>query len=79
MCRHFDSYPFVCVLMLSDSVHLKGGQTVLRKADGTNAFVPLPPIGHAVILHGSVLPSIRYACLNYGCKQRLCLPRRFSN
>jgi hypothetical protein len=38
--------------MLSDSSHIKGGQTVIRKADGTNAFVPLPPIGNAVVLHG---------------------------
>ncbi|KAF8532191.1 hypothetical protein JB92DRAFT_3104298 [Gautieria morchelliformis] len=49
---HKDSYPFVCILMLSESSHLQGGRTVVRRADGSEMFCDLPPIGHAMILQG---------------------------
>jgi hypothetical protein len=28
---HRDDYPYVCVLMLSDTTHMTGGQTLLRR------------------------------------------------
>jgi hypothetical protein len=31
---HTDSYPFVCVLMMSDCKDMIGGETAIRKADG---------------------------------------------
>ena len=31
---HTDSYPFVCVLMLSDCTHMIGGETALRCGNG---------------------------------------------
>lgn len=31
---HTDSYPFVCVLMLSDCTDMIGGETALRKGNG---------------------------------------------
>jgi hypothetical protein len=31
---HTDSYPFVCVLMLSDCTEMVGGETALRTGDG---------------------------------------------
>lgn len=31
---HTDSYPFVCVLMLSDASSMVGGETALRTGDG---------------------------------------------
>ena len=31
---HTDSYPFVCVLMLSDCTNMVGGETALRTANG---------------------------------------------
>lgn len=31
---HKDSYPFVCVLMLSDATDMKGGETGLRTGTG---------------------------------------------
>lgn len=31
---HTDSYPFVCVTMLSDCTDMVGGETALRKANG---------------------------------------------
>ena len=38
--------------MLSETLYLQGGRTVIRKADGSNMFCDLPPIGHAMILQG---------------------------
>ena len=32
---HNDSYPFVCVTMLSDCTDMVGGETALRTADGS--------------------------------------------
>lgn len=32
---HTDSYPFVCVLMMSDCIGMIGGETALKKADGS--------------------------------------------
>lgn len=31
---HTDSYPFVCVLMMSDCKDMKGGETAVRAANG---------------------------------------------
>jgi hypothetical protein len=31
---HTDSYPFVCVLMMSDCTNMVGGETALRTANG---------------------------------------------
>lgn len=31
---HTDSYPFVCVLMLSDCTDMVGGETALKKGNG---------------------------------------------
>lgn len=39
---HRDSHPFVCVVMLSDARHMTGGETELKKADGTTIKVKAP-------------------------------------
>jgi hypothetical protein len=31
---HYDSYPFVCVVMLSDTTNMVGGETAIRKPSG---------------------------------------------
>lgn len=31
---HYDSFPFVCVTMLSDCTDMKGGETAILKGDG---------------------------------------------
>ncbi|PWY86155.1 hypothetical protein BO70DRAFT_386432 [Aspergillus heteromorphus CBS 117.55] len=49
---HTDSYPFVCVTMLSDCQDMVGGETALRKADGEIVKVRGPQMGSAVILQG---------------------------
>ncbi|KAF2435235.1 hypothetical protein EJ08DRAFT_605062 [Tothia fuscella] len=49
---HNDSYPFVCVLMLSDCTNMVGGETALRTANGDILKVRGPSIGCAVVLQG---------------------------
>ncbi|KAL3468342.1 hypothetical protein BJX64DRAFT_282520 [Aspergillus heterothallicus] len=49
---HTDSYPFVCVTMLSDCTGMVGGETALRKGDGEVVKVRGPQMGYAVILQG---------------------------
>jgi hypothetical protein len=49
---HTDSYPFVCVTMLSDCTNMIGGETALRKGDGEVMKVRGPAMGHAVVLQG---------------------------
>jgi len=52
---HKDSYPFVQILMLSDIPDSSGGNTIVRKADGSHFICELPPIGHAMVLQGGLL------------------------
>ncbi|EEQ88627.1 hypothetical protein RJZ56_000367 [Blastomyces dermatitidis] len=49
---HTDSYPFVCVTMLSDCTNMVGGETALRKGDGSIVKVRGPQMGCAVVLQG---------------------------
>ncbi|KAL2833433.1 hypothetical protein BDW59DRAFT_169101 [Aspergillus cavernicola] len=49
---HTDSYPFVCVTMLSDCTGMIGGETALRKGNGEVVKVRGPQMGYAVILQG---------------------------
>ncbi|KAI9704285.1 MAG: hypothetical protein M1836_007146 [Candelina mexicana] len=60
---HNDSYPFVCVLMLSDCSTMIGGETALKTASGGILKVRGPEKGCAVILQGryiehQALPAI---------------------
>jgi hypothetical protein len=41
--------------MISESSQIKGGQTVIKNADGTNTLIPMPRIGEAVVVHGGRL------------------------
>ncbi|EMR70103.1 hypothetical protein MGN70_005523 [Eutypa lata] len=49
---HTDSYPFVCVTMLSDCSTMVGGETALRTGTGEIMKVRGPQMGCAVILQG---------------------------
>ena len=49
---HTDSYPFVCVTMLSDCESMIGGETALRTGSGEILKVRGPQMGCAVILQG---------------------------
>ncbi|OBA22148.1 hypothetical protein METBIDRAFT_77619 [Metschnikowia bicuspidata var. bicuspidata NRRL YB-4993] len=52
---HHDAYPFVCVLMLSDTTDMVGGETYLRMGDGQLARVAGPQKGHAAVLQGRLI------------------------
>ncbi|KAJ4387447.1 hypothetical protein N0V93_008039 [Gnomoniopsis smithogilvyi] len=49
---HKDSYPFVCVVMLSDCSQMMGGETALRTGTGEILKVRGPHMGCAVVLQG---------------------------
>ncbi|KAI9739548.1 MAG: hypothetical protein M1834_006264 [Cirrosporium novae-zelandiae] len=49
---HTDSYPFVCVLMLSDCTAMIGGETALKTGTGEIKKVRGPQVGCAAILQG---------------------------
>ncbi|KAI1735033.1 hypothetical protein F4680DRAFT_436717 [Xylaria scruposa] len=49
---HYDSYPFVCVVMLSDCAGMIGGETALRIPGGGIEKVRGPAMGTAVVMQG---------------------------
>ncbi|SPO07041.1 uncharacterized protein DNG_09735 [Cephalotrichum gorgonifer] len=49
---HYDSFPFVCVVMLSDCTDMIGGETALRTAHGDILKVRGPAMGTAVVMQG---------------------------
>ncbi|KAL2672639.1 hypothetical protein Neosp_013352 [[Neocosmospora] mangrovei] len=49
---HYDSFPFVCVVMMSDCTGMVGGETAVRKPNGEVIKVRGPSTGTAVILQG---------------------------
>lgn len=58
---HKDSYPFVCVLMVSDTTDMVGGETALRMGESSGskfAVVPSPQSGHACVLQGGLIEHI---------------------
>ncbi|KIW60565.1 hypothetical protein PV05_00772 [Exophiala xenobiotica] len=63
---HNDSYPWVCVLMLSDPVGMKGGETALRTGDGSIRKVKPPGMGYAVMMQGGSVNHAALPCLGEG-------------
>lgn len=58
---HHDSYPFVCVLMLSDTTNMIGGETTLRMGGehkGKVVAVSGPKAGSAAVLQGRLIEHI---------------------
>lgn len=55
---HFDSYPFVCVLMLSDTTSMIGGETYLRMGDRKVTHVQGPQKGSAAVLQGRLIEHL---------------------
>ncbi|BCS02650.1 uncharacterized protein AKAW2_60914S [Aspergillus luchuensis] len=52
---HYDSFPFVCVVMLSDCTGMVGGETAIRLPNGTIKKVRGPAQGYAVVMQGRYL------------------------
>lgn len=55
---HKDSYPFVCVLMMSDTTGMQGGETVLQTGFGTKIEVKSPSKGCCVVLQGRYITHL---------------------
>ncbi|KAJ4261515.1 hypothetical protein NW762_006940 [Fusarium torreyae] len=65
---HYDSFPFVCVTMLSDCTGMQGGETAVLKGDGEVLKVRGPTMGTAVILQGRY---VKHAALKAIGKERI--------
>ncbi|KAJ5692262.1 hypothetical protein N7462_001685 [Penicillium macrosclerotiorum] len=66
---HYDSYPYVCVLMLSETDGMIGGETYIKRGDGTAQRIEGPQIGHAVVLQGGEVEHL--AARAKGVKERI--------
>ncbi|KZF24973.1 hypothetical protein L228DRAFT_236122 [Xylona heveae TC161] len=49
---HFDHYPFVCVVMLSDVSNMAGGETAIKTAEGEVHKIRGPQMGCAAVMQG---------------------------
>ncbi|KAI9745259.1 MAG: hypothetical protein M1818_001538 [Claussenomyces sp. TS43310] len=66
---HYDSYPYVCVLMLSDTEAMVGGETYIKGGDGVATKVEGPALGHGVFLQGGQVQHL--AARGLGVKERI--------
>ncbi|KAF2725603.1 hypothetical protein K431DRAFT_317575 [Polychaeton citri CBS 116435] len=72
---HVDSYPFVCVLMLSDCTNMVGGETAIRTGDGDVMKVRGPQVGCAVVLQGRYITHQALRAL--GAQERITMVTSF--
>ncbi|KUI60925.1 hypothetical protein VP1G_08110 [Cytospora mali] len=72
---HTDSYPFVCVTMLSDCTNMVGGETALRTGSGEIIKVRGPQMGCAVILQGRYIEHQALRAL--GAMERITMVTSF--
>ena len=72
---HNDSYPWVCVCMLSDSTGMVGGETALRRGDGSLLKVRGPGMGYAVMMQGGLINHVALKALGGG--ERITLVTSF--
>jgi len=66
---HYDSYPYVCVIMLSETESMLGGETYIKGGDGIPAKVESPALGCGVILQGGEVQHL--AARGLGVKERI--------
>lgn len=66
---HFDSYPFVCVLMLSDTSKMVGGETIIHSDSGEISRVNDPKKGWATVLQGRCIEHL--ASMPLGGEERI--------
>ncbi|KAG7731263.1 hypothetical protein KL948_003543 [Ogataea haglerorum] len=66
---HNDSYPFVCVLMLSDTTEMIGGETLIKTGSGEIVPAAGPAKGKATVLQGRKLTHL--AALPVGYTERI--------
>ncbi|KZO93889.1 hypothetical protein CALVIDRAFT_235908 [Calocera viscosa TUFC12733] len=68
---HVDSYPWVCVVMLSDASSMMGGDTALEGGDGKIYRVRGPELGWAVMLQGKYINHM--ACGAWNSRERVTM------
>ncbi|GMG56527.1 unnamed protein product [Ambrosiozyma monospora] len=62
---HNDSYPFVCVLMLSDTSNMIGGETLIKTPSGDIIAAEGPAKGKATVLQGRILTHLASIPIGY--------------
>ncbi|RBQ78839.1 hypothetical protein FVER14953_13526 [Fusarium verticillioides] len=67
---HKDQVPVVCVVMLSDTSSMQGGETAIRTGDGSIVKVKSPRVGGAVIMQGG--------CTEHAALRATNVPERLS-
>jgi len=72
---HRDSYPWVCVVMLSDATTMQGGETALACADGTVKKVRGPQMGWAIMLQGRYIDHVALGA--FGAPERVTMVTSF--
>jgi len=72
---HRDSYPFVCVLMMSDTTGMIGGETALRTGHGDIKKVRGPSKGCGVVLQGRYIEH--QALQAFGGQERITMVTSF--
>lgn len=72
---HTDSYPFVCVTMLSDCTSMIGGETALKTGNGGIVKVRGPQMGCAVVLQGRYIEH--QALRTLGTTERITMVTSF--
>ncbi|TID04889.1 hypothetical protein CH35J_003200 [Colletotrichum higginsianum] len=60
---HYDAFPFVCVVMMSDATNMVGGETALKTGTGEILKVRGPQMGSAVVLQGRYVEHQALAAL----------------
>jgi hypothetical protein len=72
---HRDSYPFVCVLMMSDTTGMIGGETALKTGKGEIKKVRGPQKGCAIVLQGRYIDH--QALRAFGGQERITMVTSF--
>ncbi|RDW57452.1 hypothetical protein BP6252_13790 [Coleophoma cylindrospora] len=72
---HYDSYPFVCVVMMSDASAMVGGETAIKTGSGEILKVRGPQMGCAVVLQGRCISHQALAAL--GGAERITMVTAF--
>jgi hypothetical protein len=72
---HRDSYPFVCVTMLSDCTGMVGGETAMRMGNGEVMKVRGPSMGTAVVMQGRYIEHQALKAL--GGRERISMVTAF--
>ncbi|RJE22975.1 hypothetical protein PHISCL_04702 [Aspergillus sclerotialis] len=72
---HHDSYPFVCVTMVSDCTGMTGGETALKTAWGDTMKLRGPTMGTAVVMQGRYIEH--QALKAFGGRERISMVTSF--